>query len=341
MEQFNPIFTKINSKQETFNNNNINMNLKRSHFILGNDETQTSFETVFKKDYYDKSKFTQGNDYAYKRENNNNMKNIFERDKVNWVTSQQISYTPKKIESKVLYTRHLPHLRATNKLNISSINQELLNKKPHDKFVLGTDNYSSQLTTVNQQTYRTPKINSVMNFNKHLDIQSLHQKSNWSLGVNNNIPSQDHFISTYGKTMTPKKQITSKKVVPLSTIQIKGYDPCSYSTEFTSSYLPVINKISPEEYNSMQNIIKNIRSSHFNFGESQLDYCTTMENDYKYEVEKANKARMSNINDLQYKNSNTKGSQIRIGHYDNAKIEGKTIYMTDYASQQLPIIEEK
>ena len=336
MEQFNPILTKNHSKQETFNNNNININLKRSNFILGNDDA-TPFETVFKKDYYDKSKLTQGSDYVYKREINN-MKNIFDRDKVIWVTSQQVSYTPKKIENKILYTRHLPHLRANNNLNVTSVNQD---KKPCDTFVLGIDNYSSQLTTINKQTYRTPKPNSINNFNKHLETQSLHQKSNWSLGINNNISSREHFVSTYGKTMTPKKQIMSKKVIPLSTIQIKGYDPCSYSTEFTSNYLPVINKISPEEYASMQNIIKNIRSSHFNFGESQIDYCTTMENDYKYETDKATKARMFNINDFPYKNTNIKGSQIRIGHYDNAKIEGKTIYMTDYASQQLPIIEEK
>ena len=319
---------------------------------------------------------------------------VFGTDKVPWVTTQKVAYTPKKVDNK-LYTKNLtktnftlgdaePTLKSVNQetfvrhpLSINPLNKELIADLRNHHFAFGNDDYPSELTTVHKQTYRAPKLltETYGNGNKRIDPQALRQ-TNWTFGDNALTPSE-HFATTYDTAMTPKQRIKNDPI-PASTFQssfkITGNGPSTYATEFKANYVPISNKISPEEFKAMQNVIKNIRGSHFDLGEMHNDYRTTMGNAYQYDPQTAKNAKPTLdkelINDLRathYKlgygpstkitthrasyvpmksdvklarDPHLRDSHFQIGHTDNATLEGKTIYMTDYIPQPLPIIED-
>lgn len=190
-------------------------------------------------------------------------------------------------------------------------------------------------------------------------------------------PTKDHFSTTYGLAMQPKERIKNDPI-PNSTFKtsfsITGTYPSTYSTESRSNFIPLSNKINPEDFKQMQKVVKDIRSSHFNLGEMPNDYGTTTGNSYKFDPQTAKNARgtldRALINDLRathYKlgytsmnNTTThratyvplkvdykspKDPLLRQSHFDlgytnNAIQDGKTIYMTDYVPKPLPIEED-
>ena len=150
-------------------------------------------------------------------------------------------------------------------------------------FNFGNEDYPNQLTTVNNQTYTDPHLKNEANSIKKLDPQAL-RASHWSFGNSNLEPDKEHFATTYGLAMKPKENC---KVDPIpastfkSSFSITGTYPNTYSTESRSNFIPVNNKMDPEEFKQMQKVVKDIRSSHFELGEMQNDYGTTTGNSYQ------------------------------------------------------------
>ena len=243
-------------------------------------------------------------------------------------------------------------------------------------FNFGNEDYPNQLTTVNNQTYTDPHLKNEANSIKKLDPQAL-RASHWSFGNSNLEPDKEHFATTYGLAMKPKENC---KVDPIpastfkSSFSITGTYPNTYSTESRSNFIPVNNKMDPEEFKQMQKVVKDIRSSHFELGEMQNDYGTTTGNSYKFDPQTAKNARgtldRALINDLRathYKLGynpmcnttthratyvpfkvdfkNAKAPTLRKSHFvfgntNNPIQDGKTIYMTDYVPKPLPVEED-
>ena len=257
-------------------------------------------------------------------------------------------------------------------LQKNQIDKKLLNDLRSHHFEFGRDEVPNQHVTQNQITYKNPNIyNNKSQFKPLLDNQLLRQ-THWSMGDKaQELP--DMYDSTYNRAHTPKK--VEKKFVKnantfKSSFSINGNGPMVYQTDYRANYIPLSNHINPKEKKIVDDVIKTIKNSHFNLGEMKNDYNTVMDSSYKFDPKAAKLAKgeldKKLLNDLRathyklgqdnfrnqttqrrdyvpYKvginNNKKKGFQetnFKLGELNNNKLEGQTIYMTDFVPKDLP-----
>ena len=173
------------------------------------------------------------------------------------------------------------------------------------------------------------------------------------------------YKTSYERAHTPKKidnNQTKNNATLQSSFSINGKGPMVYQTDYRANYIPLNNKINPNDKKNVGDIIKNIKNSHFNLGEMKNDYNTVMDSSYKFDPKTAKNARgvldMKLLNDLRathyklgqdkFANQTTQrrdyipyklgvnaqkkrgfqGSNFKLGELNNNKLEGQTIYMT-------------
>ena len=368
----------------------IERNLRATNYVLGDDTPVYISETAdkFTKPKIDPNYYS--NDKKISTAELQRSHYVFGNSKVPWVTTQQLNFGPKKVEQKLVQKNltktnfilgeDTPTLKSVNEetyirhpIVYNPIDKKSLNDLRSHHFILGNDDYPSQLTSVNNQTYTKPVIDGNASYKK-IDSQIL-RASHWDFGDNHET-ANEHYATTYGLTMQPKKRILNDPI-PNSTFKtsfsITGTYPNTYSTEARSNYKPMSRSMNPEELRQMQKLVKNIKSSHFELGELPIDYGTTMGNAYKFDPQSAKNARgaldRALLNDLRSthyklgydiinnvttnradyvpkkleiqraKDPNLRKSHFELGN-ENEIQDGKTIYMTDYVPKPLPIEED-
>ena len=293
-----------------------------------------------------------------------------------WNTTQKRSYTPKYAEND----KTAPNLKKTNfilgddKPDFKSINSQTYKSHPYqfvpvDKNLINDlrshhynlGNYNNPLTTQNQIDFKDPTLDG-NNYRPTLD-NNLLRKTNWQLG--DALPSEIYH-TTYNTVHTPKKAEPQKNnVLRNSAINLVGNNPMTYLTDYRDNYAPKQNDLNNK--NDLNNLMNNIRKSHFNFGDMKNDFSTTSGNAYKFDPDAAKKAnnRLNNdlLKDLQsthYKlgydndiglttqkkdyipyglNENQfekrpNGNNFNLG--DSNKFDGISIYKSDYVEKEIP-----
>ena len=303
-----------------------------------------------------------------------------------WTTTHRRAFTPKKAFTKLAYK----NLTKTNFVlgddepTIKSVNEEVyvkhpIQKNPMDKkllndlrthhFEFGKDEVPNQHVTQNQITYQNPMINPKMK--PTIDNQSL-RETHWALG-NKGQELPDMYKTSYERAHTPKKadlNYEKNNATLKSSFSINGKGPMVYQTDYRANYIPLNNKMNPNDKKNIDNIMKTIKNSHFNLGEMKNEYSTVMDSSYKYDPKTAKNARgvldRKLLNDLRsthyqlgqdnFKNQTTQrrdyvpyqigentfkkkgfqGTNFKLGDLNNNKLEGQTIYMTDYIPKEIP-----
>ena len=305
-------------------------------------------------------------------------------------TTHRISYPPKKVDFKLdnknltktnfilgedkpvlksvnqeTYIKHQP-IKLIDKLNKSELINDLRN------FEFGKENIPMQ--TTNNFAFQDPGIAD--NAKPLLNNQKL-RESNWSLG-DKKLEPDNLYETEYGRQMTPKKMeknppIDNKNFT--SSFKITGNGPMNYQSKYRSDYIPVENKLEPNDKNKIDNVIKNIKNSHFNLGEMDNDYGTTMSNSYQFDqktfkgAEKINQDLINDLRATHYKfgddpfigqttqrrdfipynnvrNIKSAKPDLQRSHFafgsdrEPNKLEGKTIYMTDFVPKPIPVDSE-
>ena len=311
---------------------------------------------------------------------------VFGTSNAPWNTTHRRAFTPKKADTKPI-TKNLTKTNfvlGDDEPTIKSVNEEVyvrhpLQHNPMDKkllndlrshhFDFGKDEVPNQHVTQNQITYQNPNIN----FRRapSLDNQSL-RETHWAMGdKTQELP--DMYKTSYDRAHTPKKadlNIVKNNATLKSSFNINGNGPMVYQTDYRANYIPLSNKIDPNEKKHIGDLIKTIKNSHFNLGEMKNDYNTVMDSSYKFDPNSAKNARgildRKLINDLRathyklgqdpFTNQTTqrrdyvpfkvdpsgikkKGFQetnFKLGDINNLKFEGETIYMSDFVPKDLP-----
>lgn len=366
----------------------IERKLRSQNYELGNDRPDYLSETA--------AKYTKPNISKYDLQNQKvstaslqQSHYVFGTAGANWNTTHRVSYTPKKADNK-LYQKNLtttnfvlgdeePTLKSVNEetyvqhpLIVSPINDKLINDLRSHHFEFGRDEVPNQHVTHNQVTYLPPK----GGYQKPtIDNQALRQ-THWALGDKSQQPP-DLYDTTYTRTMTPKKALPNPPVdnsTLKSSFKITGTGPTNYQTDYRASYIPKKCDMDEGQKKIINDVIKNIKNSHFDFGDMQNEFGTTMANAYQYDPNKFRGAKgqldKELINDLRathyklgyqpqinqttqrrdyipYKNVrfvNGKNPELQKDHFkfgdlNNQKLEGITIYMADYVPK--PIIHDE
>ena len=266
-----------------------------------------------------------------------------------WTTTHRRAFTPKKAFTKLAYK----NLTKTNFVlgddepTIKSVNEEVyvkhpIQKNPMDKkllndlrthhFEFGKDEVPNQHVTQNQITYQNPMINPKMK--PTIDNQSL-RETHWALGdKGQELP--DMYKTSYERAHTPKKadlNYEKNNATLKSSFSINGKGPMVYQTDYRANYIPLNNKMNPNDKKNIDNIMKTIKNSHFNLGDMPNDYATTMGNSYQFDPNLAKGARgqldRELINDL------------RATHYKfgDDPLVGQTTQRRDYVPKPIPIDE--
>ena len=307
-------------KTKIFNAQNVDFHgvergLRKHNYVLGDDKPDYQSETQ------DKFKIpaVNPNDLVGQKVSTAQLQqshHVFGNCSDPWVTTQQVSFGPKKVEQKY-YTKNLtktnfilgdaePTLKSVNQETFikhpiisNQANKELANDLRKHHFNFGNENYPDQLKTTNLQTYQDPKLKNEANSLKRLDPQFL-RESHWSLG-NPQQQTPDHFTTTYSSSMKPKVPIPNPRAPNTSfssTINLNGKGPISYSTESGSNYIPYTKQINPNDLKAIKDSMKNIKSSHFQLGEMKNDYGTTSQLTYKFDPKAAGNAKSTLDNKL-------------------------------------------
>ena len=311
---------------------------------------------------------------------------VFGTSNTHWNTTHRRAFTPKRADTKMI-TKNLTKTNfvlGDDEPTIKSVNEEVYVKHPiqhniMDKkllndlrshhFEFGKDEVPNQHVTQNQIIYQNP--NKKFKRAPSLDSQAL-RETHWAMGdKTQELP--DMYKTSYDRAHTPKKAdliIVKNNATLKSSFNICGNGPMIYQTDYRASYIPLNNKIDPDDKKNIWNIIKTIKNSHFNLGEMKNDYNTVMDNSYKFDPNTAKNARgildRKLINDLRathyklgqdiFANQTTqrkdyvpykiggnpikkKGFQetnFKLGDLNNIKFEGKTIYMSDFIPKDLP-----
>ena len=312
--------------------------------------------------------------------------NVFGTNNVPWTATHRRAFTPKKAFTKMANK----NLSKTNFVlgddepTIKSVNEEVyvkhpLQANPMDKkllndlrthhFEFGKDEVPNQHVTQNQLTYQNPNINGKRA--PSIDNRAL-RETHWALGdKGQELP--DMYKTSYERAHTPKKvdhKINQNNATLQSSFNINGTGPMVYQTDYRANYIPLNNKINPNDKKHIGDIIKTIKNSHFNLGNMKNDYNTVMDSSYKFDPKTAKNARgildSRLINDLRathyklgqdtFNNQTTqrrdyipyklgantnkkKGFQetnFKLGDLNNNKLEGQTIYMTDFVPKDIP-----
>lgn len=119
------------------------------------------------------------------------------------------------------------------------------------------------------------------------------RSSHWNVGEDNKF-APDHFDTTYNLAMQPK-ELPNTKPAPnanfISSLYLNGNGEPNFETEHRANYIPLQNKVDPKDIKQMEDVVKDIKSTHFVFGESPDDYRTINNTSYKYDPNSAQKAR--------------------------------------------------
>lgn len=318
---------------------------------------------------------------------------VFGKEPTNWNTTNRATYTPKKQDNK-RYTKNLtktnfilgdeePTMKSeymqTYKKHPTSakpqiVNKELANDLRKHHFNFGNEH--PQQLTINDIAYQDPNLNpNIQQLKQTLDNNKLRQ-THWTLGEENIDPDQ-HYQTTYAHDMQPKQRIPNPAKSHNtfgSNFKITGNLPTNYQSDYRANFKPNQNNIDPNDVNVIHNVIKNNKNSHFDFGNMDNDYGTTMNNSYKYDPNLALNAKnpldkdlINNLRAHHYKFGEDKNDDITtqrhdfvpydsaqmqqafnpqlqksnfvLGDANNNKLKGKTIYMTDYVEKPIPYDE--
>ena len=234
----------------------------------------------------------------------------FGNDKEPWNSTNESAFTPKYIQKKKKKNINLvktnfilgdtkPDYNTINTQTYKSfpcqfvpVDKNLLVDLQSHHYKLG--NNSDPLITQNKVDYQDPNLFG-NNFNPTLDNVSL-RRTNWKLG--DALPSEI-YNTTYNLVHTPKKA----EILPKSVLRNGGLNllnsnniPLDYLTDYRDNFIP--KKKDLDSQKEMNTLMKQIRKSHFNFGESKPDYSTSSRVAYKFDPEEAKKAHNKLNNDL-------------------------------------------
>ena len=302
----------------------------------------------------------------------------FGNDKEPWNSSNQRAFTPKYIPEEEKKNINLVKTNFIlgdtkpdyNTINIQTyksfpcqfvpVNKDLLKDLQAHHYKLG--NVKDPLVTQHQVDFQDPSLLG-NNFNPTLDNNSL-RKTNWKLG--DALPSEI-YNTTYNTIHTPKKaEILPKNVLKSSGVNlVSNNQPLDYLTDYRDNFVKKDRNL--DAHNEMNKLMKQIRRSNFNFGESKPDYNTSSRVAYKFDPEEAkkahNKLNSELLNDLRkthYKlgysydvgistqkkdfipygiiNEGRKDRMIE-GNIDlggNNPFNGISIYQSDYTRKEIP-----
>jgi hypothetical protein len=234
----------------------------------------------------------------------------FGNDREPWNSTNEASFTPKYIPEQEKTNINLVKtnfILGDTKPDYNTINSQTYKRFPSqfvpvDKNLLidlqshhyKLGNASEPLITQNKVDYQDPNIFG-NNFKATLDNVSL-RKTNWKLG--DALPSEI-YNTTYKTIHTPKKaEILPKNVLRNGGLNLLNSNniPLDYLTDYRDNFVPKQKDLDSQK--EMTNLMKQIRKSHFNFGETKPDYSTSSRVAYKFKPEEAKKAHNKLNNDL-------------------------------------------
>ena len=106
--------------------------------------------------------------------------------------------------------------------------------------------------------------------------------------------------------------------------------PNDYATTMGNSYQFDPNLAKGARGQLDRELINDLRATHYKFGDDPLVGQTTQRRDYvPYDISKLGENKGPHLQD----------SHFNIGDANNNKLDGKTIYMTDYDPKPIPIDE--
>ena len=164
----------------------------------------------------------------------------------------------------------------------------------------------------NQVDFKDPSLFG-NNFNPTMDNNSL-RRTNWKLG--DALPSEI-YNTTYNTVHTPKKS----EILPANVLRSSGINlvsnksPLDYLTDYRDNFNE--KKRDLDSQKEMKNLMKQIRRSHFSFGESKNDYNTSSRAAYKFDPEEAKKAQ-NKLNQELIKD--LRRTHYRLGYSDDVEI---------------------
>lgn len=153
-------------------------------------------------------------------------------------------------------------------------------------FYLGHDPNSH--ITQSMQTYLDPTKYPGYVPNQILDNKTL-RASHWGLADPNGNPN-GLYDSTYRVTHTPKKadpNILPNNNARMTNFNINGALPMDYLTDYRDNYIPKDLNLNPNHQKIIDDAIKKIKGTNFQFGDMPTDYSTQMRDSYKYNPEEA------------------------------------------------------
>lgn len=318
-----------------------------------------------------------------------------------WISTNRYHYTPKKnIENKrynngqkfqasnIGFNKEDRDFKSeameefVEKPNVKNDLDKMIIMKNSRKTHFNIGNDRSSLTnanTANRIDYQDPRLskNYVPLIKNKISPQK-YRKSNWTIS---NGDERDFFKSTYDHMMTPK-QVEENKPVDnktfKSSIKIGNEnDKGEFQTEYKRNFEEKKNNQNQNDIDEINQVIHNIKNSHFKLGEGKNNYNTTTGDSYKYDKEGAKNGRgqldpslkrelmsshyelgtgntiedmTSNRRDyIDYKlkpvkNNYSGNNTISSVNFGNEKLhnafKGETIYMSDYTEKPLPVEED-
>ena len=280
--------------------------LRSSHFNFGNN--RPNFETTFKSEFYDKSNLLE----KEKKDLENIGKALrahnyeFGDDKLDYISENKYRYSKpvinpeerlqNKISNELLQKTN--HNFGNDKEPWNSTNERAFTPKyiPEEEkkninlvktnFILGDT--KPDYNTINTQTYRSYPCQFVpVDKNLLVDLQSHHYKlgnNSDPLITQNKVDYQDPNL--FGNNFNPT----------LDNVSLRRTNWKFYLTDYRDNFIP--KKKDLDSQKEMNTLMKQIRKSHFNFGESKPDYSTSSRVAYKFDPEEAKKAHNKLNNDL-------------------------------------------
>ena len=319
-----------------------------------------------------------------------------------WISTNRYHFTPKKnLENKrynmgrKLQTSNIGFNKEDRNFKSEAM-EEFVEKSPlkndidkmiimdnsrRNHFDIGSDKDSlSNANTANRLDYQDPRLNK--NYQptiKEKVSPEKYRKSNWTIS---NGDERDFFKSTYDQMMTPKQVVENKPVESTtfkSSIKI-GSDNCDkndFQSEYKRNFEEKKTSQNQKDADEINEVIYNIKNSHFKLGEGKNSYDTTTGEAFKYDKENAKNGRgqldpnlkrelmsshyelgvdnkretmTSNRRDyvdykLKHVNKSYAGNNtVSSVNFGNERLHNKfnaeTIYMSDYTEKPLPVEEE-
>ena len=357
--------------QDNLNLKNIEKLLRKNNYEFGDDKPDYITETAFS---YQKPEIVPNNkpntiSNQLLQKSNCDFGNKGEP----WNSTHNRAYTPKYVENE----KNTKDLSKTNfvlgddKPNLQSVSNQTYVEhpyqyKPVDKkytnylrshhFNLG-NNPNNEFQSQNHEDYKDPNSYD-NNFPATISDNSLRQ-SHFSLG---DLPPSEIYNTTYKIVHTPKKVDREPNIIRKSALSLLGNNPMDYKTDYTDNYVPKKN----DTNKSCNDLVNNIRNSHFNLGDMKNDFSTTNNNSYRAypNVRRSDNGLGKDM--LNY----LKGTHYKLGYDDDigtttqksdfipyelnganlgrlgnrgdnnlgnkSKFEGVSIYTTDYTKKEIP-----